>query len=162
MAIDYRIFPTAGRSNSNDSSYDSGTNIVTEYNIASIVNQLVDKDGFVIDRSFDINDPHLDFNIAGYYFRVKGNFIPLTAGGTIHGDYVEFTNEGNTQIKASIFINNLTNIPSYNRLEPYGSNWTPNFNLIILEKQGDNWQIPLRSRIHFNTYIDDGDLDPSN
>lgn len=160
MAIDYRVFPTAGRFDSSDSSYDSGTNIVTEYNIASIVNQLVDKDGFVIDSSFNINNPHLNFNIAGYYFQAR-NFIP-EANSTIVGDYVKFTNINN-EIKASICISNSTDMPSYNQLILCANNnWDETDSLIILKKQGNNWQIPLRSRIHFNTYIDDGDLDSSN
>ena len=53
-------------------------------------------------------------------------------------------------------------MPSYNQLIRCDNNWDETDSLIILEKQGDNWQIPLRSRIHFNTYIDDGDLDLSN
>lgn len=68
MAIDYRIFPTSGRFDSSDSSYDSGTNLITEYNIASLINQLTDKPGFVISDNGDSSNASIEFNIKGYYF----------------------------------------------------------------------------------------------
>lgn len=69
-----RIFPTSNRAAGNQ----SGTNWLTEHNIASIINQLVAEDGsgkkgFVITENSDLGswdkttNNHITFNIEGYY-----------------------------------------------------------------------------------------------
>ena len=98
---DLRIFPASNRSAENQ----SNNNWLTEFNLSSIVNQLIagtDIQGFVItegtsssgilpkgvraDNEISIEDginQSLEFNIAGYYFQVASinNLVKIVDGG---------------------------------------------------------------------------------
>lgn len=110
---DLRIFPASNRSAENQ----ANNNWLTEFNLSSIVNQLIvgtDIQGFVItegttpsgilpkgaraDNKIIINDEvnqSLDFNIAGYYFQVASvsNLVKIVDGGeaTKPTSYLTFT-----------------------------------------------------------------------
>lgn len=110
---DLRIFPASNRSAENQ----TNNNWLTEFNLSSIVNQLIagtDIQGFVItegaipsgilpkgaraDNKIIINDEvnqSLEFNIAGYYFQVASvsNLVKIVDGGeaTKPTSYLTFT-----------------------------------------------------------------------
>lgn len=68
-----KVFPTTQRSEK-----DSSARMMTEFNLTSIINRLVDKKCFVIstdqidsDGYFAIDSGRFEFNIFGYYFSVS-------------------------------------------------------------------------------------------
>lgn len=63
-SVNIRVFPTTKRTN-----MDPQSRLMTEYNLTSIINRLVDKDSFVI--TSDLKDPMFYFNIHGYIFSVS-------------------------------------------------------------------------------------------
>lgn len=67
-----KVFPTTQRSNK-----DASARMMTEFNLTSIINRLVDKKCFVIsgdqlddDGYFAIDNGRFEFNIFGYYFSI--------------------------------------------------------------------------------------------
>ena len=59
------VFPTTKRADT----YTRTSKMMSEQAFTRIVNQLVDRDSFVI--SFDNNSDIIEFNIHGYYFKIK-------------------------------------------------------------------------------------------
>ena len=64
-----KVFPTTKRGDQQRSA-----RFITEKNIVNLVNNLLDKDSFIITKKvsndFDIATENLEFNIGGYYFKV--------------------------------------------------------------------------------------------
>ena len=87
MAIDNRVFPTSDRVAPTGNAVDAGTNLVTEYNIASITKNLTDQSSYVI--SGPTGSPAtMEFVIDGYYFKIDASFLSNTAT-SITGDYIK-------------------------------------------------------------------------
>lgn len=163
MAIDKRVFPTSSRTGAN---VDLGTNLVTEYNIASITNKMANTESYVIasgsnptpDSTIFTSGNDLEFIIYGYYF-ILNSFDPtLNSWDT---DYVNLV-KNNNEIKAQICLLQ-DQIKSYNYLVPVDdSGWSSSKELTILKYNGTNWIIPDSSRIIFNGYsinnLDEGTL----
>lgn len=110
-----RIFPTSERTAEDR----AGTNWLTEYNIASIVNQLTGCNGFVtfpaygkkIENVASDSVDEIKFNIGGYYFETTVGAIEKALNAPIGSSttsYIVFTNEDGNR-KATI---KLANAPS--------------------------------------------------
>lgn len=95
------VFPTTRRTKKQQDA-----RLMTEKSLAGIINQLIDKDAFIVTRKEDLenssNDPEFDppfeFNIKGYYFHVdKLSYITgLFTESTSLGIYAYITlDEGN-------------------------------------------------------------------
>ena len=82
---DIRIFPTSNRSNDTN----SGTNWVTEYNLAGIIANLANEDGFVVSSDNELGSWNssngdgrkIKFYIKGYYVEVKTDVLYNLLGG---------------------------------------------------------------------------------
>ena len=112
---DIRIFPTSNRTESKQ----MGTNWLTEYNIASIVNQLTGCNGFVtfpaygkkIENVASDSADEIKFNIGGYYFETTVGAIEQAINAPIGSSttsYIVFTNEGGNR-KATIKLADAPN-----------------------------------------------------
>ena len=159
-----KVFPSAKRNHSND----PFSRLMSESTLVSIVNRLVDTDGFVITESYSDSDP-FEFNVFGYYFNV-------TSGSAITSSF-----SSNDVIYAVIQISGATG-PGQNPLTfqeltgvdnpfnpsdartavyegvdfvsalPSGIDNDPSKHyLMILQKVNNVWSIPQSSQIKFNT-----------
>lgn len=170
--IDIRVFPTSGRTtDDSNNDIDWGTSLITEYNLASIVNTIIDPDinGFVITTNPE-SGKSFKFNIKGYYFEIDDidNIINSQA------EFVKFSDDSG-DITATIKIGSSSNgQESYQYLVSTSNpNWEDvqnSYSLHILNYSGDSsdysYTIPQDSLIKFKTNsnyrsisIDDGDLD---
>lgn len=168
-----RIFPSSGRS-SDTNRY--GDNFVTEYNLSSIVNKLLQPglSGFIISDSTGSNyDGVAEFNIHGYFISVDSwNSIINAAtgaatGGNNYQNFVTFSLKGANQIVATIRINSAGEL-SYNNLvgsdgvsaDSSNSGGTP-YTLSLLRRRstGSNWYLDPSSKLRLTNFaIDDGVL----
>ena len=106
------IFPVSNRT---AKPYD---NWLTEFNLSSIINQLVgNQNGFVITENVSAGAP-IEFNIGGYYFRVaQASYIRSAVDGNSNGNFnspssfVEFRKEGG-YYKAVIRVSTNANNPT--------------------------------------------------
>ena len=158
-ASNVRIFPISNRT------VNTGNNFATEYNIASIINQLTGSVGFVITEEY-VSGKEFSFNIAGYCFTVKGGVLDglLTNDATKLYAYINFSNTDSIDYKK---INGADNA-GVGGNETTFVNFTTDENiflaagntgLIILAREDVNqdWQIPDTSRIKFIPHqIDNG------
>ena len=165
------VFPCANRSED----YNLQSRVMSEYNMTNIINQLTERDSFVISDTVDTGIP-FEFNIHGYYFCVA-DYSKITE---------KFTGETDNKIYAVISINEqqkdnviykeLAIIPSeqtslddsngmFCGLGFVSSVEEPSsyYKLLILEKHEGLWVIPKNSKIKFTSkfsvLVDDGDLD---
>lgn len=168
-----RIFPSSGRS-SDTNRY--GDNFVTEYNLSSIINKLLQPglSGFIISDSTGSNyDEVAEFNIQGYFISVDSwdNIINAATGATTGGDnyqnFVTFSLNGTNQIVATIRINSAGEL-SYNNLvgsdgvsaDSSNSDGTP-YTLSLLRRNspGSNWYLDPSSKLRLTNFaIDDGTM----
>lgn len=168
-----RIFPSSGRS-SDTNRY--GDNFVTEYNLSSIVNKLLQPglSGFIISDSTGSDyDGVAEFNIQGYFISVDSwnNIINAATGATTGGDnyqnFVTFSLNGTNQIVATIRINSAGEL-SYNNLvgsdgvsaDSSNSDGTP-YTLSLLRRNspGSSWYLDQSSKLRLTNFaIDDGML----
>lgn len=181
------VFPCGNRGKFENTNFNLQSRLTSEYNLTSIINQLVDKNSFVIspsDTSKPVNTSSpISFNINGYYFKID----------SIENAIGEFSSSNN--LYASIQLK-TTNVPGFGNmieLSDTDSNSTvlagdsgetlddavftgldvsdvlrsgPNvYSLHILKKDGGSWYVPPESTIRFITdstrrsvKIDDGEL----
>lgn len=104
------IFPVSNRT---AKPYD---NWLTEFNLSSIINQLVgNQNGFVITENVSADAP-IEFNIGGYYFRVaKARLIKEAVSQTSVTDpssFVEFALGRDGYYNATIRVSTDTNNPT--------------------------------------------------
>lgn len=148
-----RIFPISNRT------VNTGNNFATEYNIASIINQLTGSDGFVITETFDANK-EFSFNIAGYCFTVNGealdDLLKSVPAATVLYAYISFSNTGDSVDIDYRKISGKddegvtkTSFVQFDTKEP-GSQ----YKIKILHKENDAWKIPDTSRIKFIPHQD--------
>jgi len=145
-AGDVRIFPISNRT------VNTGNNFATEYNIASIINQLTGSTGFVITEEY-AGDKEFSFNIAGYCFTVsRGSLLAALAGETenVLYAYINFTNKDTVDYR-KIDGEDATNTSfvQFDTKDPKTS-----YQLKILFKDEDGWKIPDESRIKFIPHKD--------
>lgn len=168
-----RIFPTSERTAENR----AGTNWLTEYNIASIVNQLTGCNGFVtfpaygkkIENVTSKSEEEIKFNIGGYYFETTVGAIETAIGepevpiGPETTSYIVFTNEGGNR-KATIKLADAPNTGdiSYRYLigKDGGDDTTEGEELPSLTLYDATGNIPQESRLNIAGFsrLDDGVL----
>lgn len=138
------IFPVSNRSSK---SFD---NWLTEFNLSSIINQLVgNQTGFVITEKVTANTP-IEFNIGGYYFKVnpassiKGAVDQNTNSGS---SFVTFEKDERGYYTASIKISKNADNPillgSDDSTEVSGGS----FNTKTLRLFKSDYQVPFESRL---------------
>lgn len=159
-AGDVRIFPISNRT------ANTGNNFATEYNIASIINQLTGSDGFVITETFDVNK-EFSFNIAGYCFTIEAEALDTVLknvpdSATNLYAYISFSNTGGNidyrkisgedaagaQGDETTFVNFTVDKNIFSA--------AGNTGLIILARENVSqpWKIPDTSRIKFIPHQD--------
>lgn len=156
-----------------DDSYDQGTSLITEYNIASLINQLLDVNGFVIEyvRGDQQSNPQvvdkLAFNIKGYYFEIEGatwiyNNSWNTESLNDDSNYVWFEPEPDgTGLLAKIKIDKSNPSTSFYRIlskdeRDNNSGLGETVDLKIFENT--DLKIPWNSMLHLSNRIDNGML----
>lgn len=177
-----RIFPSSNRDVSTDR---YGDNFVTEYNLSSLINKLIDTSaqGFVISTStknLATDTTHTapaEFNIAGYFIHVDKweTIIDSTERGELNKSqtFVNFTEDDNsTYIAARINIDKpegaseaywrlsgQDNTGSSTSTFPEGSTNKITLKLLLNvgTKENPNWIINPDAKLKFsNISIDDG------
>ena len=140
------IFPVSNRT---AKPYD---NWLTEFNLSSIINQLVgNQNGFVITENVSADAP-IEFNIGGYYFRVaQASYIRSAADGSSSGNFnnpssfVDFKKEGGyykATIKVSTDADNPTLMGSDNPSDNQVESKSLTLNLF-----NSSYQVPPESRL---------------
>ena len=169
----FRIFP-----NSQTEAGD-GTEFVTEYNISSIVNKLIEEDGFVISSSFPADNGVFQFNIQGYYIEVKNDVLTSILNelwnrrnnesederriATPFGYFkIEKVSSTDFKIYAELRIYpDGQGQESYNSIYKHNTSDDANVKItpfwILRTSSGTSWKIPSVSRVKF--HIDDGELE---
>lgn len=154
------IFPSTRRSNKQISA-----RLVTEKSVTSIINKLIDTDGFVItldneDGSVPTAVP-FEFNIHGYYFSVASvnNILDLFTGYNANvGDKIY----ANISLEISDSYKELSGQDEdvndqwiYKGIEFSLNNPTSaevgyeHHDLLLLVYDGTDWQVPVESRVKF-------------
>lgn len=165
-----RIFPISSRT------VNTGNNFATEYNIASIINQLTGSVGFVITEEYKAGE-EFSFNIAGYCFTVTGGALDdllknVSGDATALYAYISFSNtESNIDIDYRKISGEDAAAGATNFVQ-FTTEWNEASRgggvLILLSRTKlsetpltySNWQIPDTSRIKFiphqNFNVDNG------
>lgn len=150
-ATDVRIFPISNRTEN------TGNNFATEYNIASIINQLTGSTGFVITEEF-VAEGEFSFNIAGYCFTVsQGSLLTGLAGedDTALYAYITFSNTGSKDYQkisggdAAVKTSFVSFTTSWDEFSKAG-----NVGIALLRRMDMKWKIPDESRIKFIPHKD--------
>lgn len=163
-----RIFPASNRSAGSQ----ENNNWLTEFNISSLVNQFIGNgNGFVItegewdsgEGAYKINpDNPFEFNIAGYYFKVKAakNIIDAVGGSNAadvgKASYVNFEKALTGMYEATIYISEDDCYPVLQGSdEGTGINSTKYYTLdLFYAKEIDStttyYYIPTSSRLSFS------------
>lgn len=181
------VFPCGNRGKFENTNFNLQSRLTSEYNLTSIINQLVDKNSFVIspsDTSKPVNTSSpISFNINGYYFKID----------SIENAIGEFSSSNN--LYASIQLK-TTNVPGFGDMIELSDTDSSGaavagdsgktlddavftgldisdvlrsganvYSLHILKKDGGSWYVPPESTIRFITdstrrsvKIDDGEL----
>ena len=135
------VFPSARRGGTNPES-----RLFAESSVVSIVNKLIDTDGFVI--STNLSEDPFEFNIQGYYFKVDSytSIVSLGSGWTEVYGSVNLTESDFPEINSDNNSNKYTGV-NFTNTQPVGKY------LKLLEKVNGTWVIPEESKIKFNVAI---------
>lgn len=146
------IFPISNRTSK---PYD---NWLTEFNLSSIINQLVgNQNGFVITEKVTANAP-IEFNIGGYYFKVaQASYIKSAADNDPKANFnspssfVDFKNEGG-YYTASIKISKADDGADNPNPVLLGSDNSTDISTILFDTKtlklfNSNYQVPSESRL---------------
>lgn len=149
-----KVFPSTKRGQ-----YQISARLMSEASLISIINRLVDRDGFVITPEADLATNPFAFNIHGYYFEVPSitaitSLFTDTSATAIYGnikleetgDYVELDGQDDSGIYKGIQFSDAALGDSY-------------FSLKLFEKSGNTWSVPSDSRIRFSSDSIDIDFD---
>lgn len=164
------VFPTTGRPQ-----YDPLGRLTTEYNLTSIINTLLDTDGFVITQNIsgyeatNVGSTEFQFNIKGYIFTIHKLEVFLN---NLDEDLKSATklyasiqiNSNTSSINTNENLNKLQSIEGsdnedgqYEGLtisssEPINKTSKVYYSLYILEKRSDKkWYIPEESKVRLRT-----------
>ena len=163
------IFPTTGRPQK-----DPLGRLTTEYNLTSLINTLLDVDGFVITNNIDGFDStsqiDFQFNIKGYIFTIHkiGDLLgssdlsdfntlyasiklKLDAGGSATSTGDENLNRIQSIDGEDILKVGDENFGKYTGLKFSNSKIDGFYSLPILEKRDEKWYIPEESKIKLKT-----------
>lgn len=138
------IFPVSNRT---AKPYD---NWLTEFNLSSIINQLVgNQNGFVITENVSADAP-IEFNIGGYYFRVaKARLIKeaVDQKKSVGSSFVTFEKDGDGYYIASIKISKNTDNPTLLGSDSSVDISGDSFDTKILKLFKSDYQVPSESRL---------------
>lgn len=141
------IFPISNRTSK---PYD---NWLTEFNLSSIINQLIGNDGFVITEKVTADNP-IEFNIGGYYFKVNpaSSIKDAVDQGTTSGSsFITFEKDGNSYYTASIKVSKNADNPillgSDDSTEVSGESFVTK----TLKLFNSNYQVASESRLSLIT-----------
>lgn len=163
-----KVFPTTRRLNKQVTA-----RLMTESNIANLIYQLLDTEGFVITDKKEtyVDDEIFEFNIHGYYFIVDSakyifNAIENQVSGTATSiyahiqieqtdgsDYKELkgqdadpSSDGNAEytLYKGIHFTTTATAPSK---DTETNKW---YTLKLFEKLNNTWKVPVESRVKFN------------
>ena len=162
---DISVFPATRRTY--ESSY---ARQVTEASLVGIVNKLIDRDGFVVNKTLPTTQgAKLYFNIHGYYFEAEPGDIIDLFNSNVENIYAVI--ELSTGVDASPFIELVgqdeeeSDISIYKGIEFVNSQpaaASNRYSLHLLQKTGEGWIIPEDSIVKFSpesldiTLIDGG------
>ena len=145
-----RVFPSTRRTFQS-----SHSRQVTEANLVSLVNKLIDVDSFVITDSISNVEDEFNFNIHGYYFSINdiGDLTDLFNSST--DIYAVITIDKGTSDTPPEFYeldgldenNNYEGVNFVDSLPSLNSN---QYALHILTKSGGDWSIPENSKFKFS------------
>lgn len=158
------VFPSAKRSLTQPQS-----RLVSEASLVSIVNKLVNSEGFIVSSESAITDANpLEFNIFGYYFKITSPYtalglasltttdvyahIEIVTTGTGENAYAELYGQDSSDMYTGLVIDQ-------------SSSYTPQQSgvvksLKIAEYSSNAWQVPASSRLKFtNASIDITEID---
>lgn len=138
------VFPSTKRSITQPSSRQ-----MTEENIASIINKLIDMDGFVITdyKSTNVNDP-FEFNIYGYHFVVNEaeDIQTLFPSATSIYASITISQTGNFYELQGQDNNNSYEGVNFSNSEPSGTG-VHFLKLFERENTNSSWSVPVASMI---------------
>lgn len=148
-----KVFPFAKYSRPAN---DLGSRLFYECNIARLITQLIDTDGFIISGDIDSNATVIEtlkFNIKGYYFEIlpETSLLPTdikAEDSSIYG-IIYLTNspeELDGQDDGTYFTSFVISS------SPIDKENTTKYYIKLLEKDADNnWSIPKESYLRYNT-----------
>lgn len=150
------VFPSTKRT----AEYQKSARQLSEKNLVSIINKLIDTDAFVITSAGTIANTSIgiEFNMHGYYFKVSSiqSIIDATSNpDSIYANIIiESDDDGYTELSGQ---DTVATPSMYN-----GISFTANsaadtalkatqqrFSLLLLRKNGSNWEIPVESTVKF-------------
>ena len=175
-----KVFPCANRG----TNYNLQARLTSEYNLTSIINQLIDTDSFVITPQVSSTQTSLSFNIHGYYFNVD-DYTKITSLGISGNDIYAWIRVRSSTVDGVIFYELATggteeetsevlddsnnnflgvNFTSQSNIPQSGDN-NDIYSLYLLHNSSGTWQVPSESTVKFITSntkrsvrIDDGTL----
>lgn len=146
-----KVFPFAKYRGNN---YDLGSRLFYENNISRLIYQLIDTDGFIISGNVNNNgvviDSTFDFNLKGYYFSISAgtSLVPADIGNA-DAIYAQISLTDTTPAELQGQDNDDNNFePLQIVTQPSISENT--FNLKLLDKTDNRWQIAKESYVKFN------------
>ena len=149
-----KVFPAARRVSAND----PFSRLISESTTASIVNRLIDAEGFVITSNTEtISSGVFEFNIFGYYVRVaniSSILSSLSSGSAIYATIFLATTTVNSvpylELVGTDSGSNYTGVQFTTSIPSDVSNQEKHY-LKILEKVSGSWRIPASSRMKFSS-----------
>lgn len=148
------VFPSTKRT----AEYQKSARQLSEKNLVSIINKLIDTDAFVITSAGIVTNltMGIEFNMHGYYFKVSNIQAIIQDGSdSIYANIiVESDEDGYTELSGqdtggtSSEYNGISftaNLPDSTALKATQQR----FSLLLLKKEGGNWEIPIESTVKF-------------
>lgn len=149
LSSQIRVFPATRRTYSSAHSRQ-----VTEANLVTMINKLIDKDGFVCTKlagGEDGTTTDFIFSIHGYYFSAKlGDITGLLPSATNIYAQIEIDPGASPEfdeLKGLDSSNNYTGV-SFSDSAPSAA--TNKYSLQILTKVSSNWLVPEASQMKFD------------
>ena len=162
---DIQVFPSAKRV---EHTYVRDARLLSETNLVRLINELTDTDSFVISDDFD--GALFEFNIHGYYFKVKVdalNALGFSQGGYLVASIILTKLEEDSEISDFSVLNKADEDSMYHGVEFYRSDALPSdgsvqddiidgrdskiYRLAIGEWNGEKWVVPFQSKLKFKS-----------
>lgn len=150
------VFPSTKRT----AEYQKSARQLSEKNLVSIINKLIDTDAFVITSPGTVTNltMGIEFNMHGYYFKVSNIQAVIESTNNPNSIYaniiIESDEDGYTELSgqdtggtSSIYngISFTADLPDNTALKATQQR----FSLLLLKKEGSNWEIPIESTVKF-------------
>jgi len=158
---DVKVYPSTRRSAQVDA------RPLTEFQLVSIVNRLIDLDGFVITTNFNPSQTgtqSLEFNIHGYYFKIPDvqqllNLFTTSTNIYAHifldnissPSYVELYGQDDNQVYKGITFTTDDTRPTE---DPSVANYDwYKLNILNRGTTSEDWKIPAASKVRFSENV---------